>query len=283
AGTVGQVIPPSIPMVTYSVLAGTSVSTLFLCGIGPGILMGLSMMLVAYFYARKHNVPKVKMQLTAKLVLKTLLDSLWALIMPVIILGGIYSGIFTPTEAGAVAAIYGLIIGLFVYKDLKIKNVPKILVDSAVAAAVIMIIMATVQTFCYVLTREKIPQMIATALLSVTSNKYAILFIFNIIVLIAGCFMQSSAAIALLTPILLPVMTAVGISPYLVGIIFIVNMGIGMITPPVGSCLYVACNISNLSFEKLVRAVIPYILVLLICLMLVTYVEPISLLLAGVL
>lgn len=282
AGTVGQVIPPSIPMVTYSVLAGTSVSTLFLCGVGPGILMGISMMIVAYMYAKKHNVPKVKVQLSAKIVLKTLLDSLWALIMPVIILGGIYSGIFTPTEAGAVAAVYGLIVGLFIYKDLKPKNIPKVLLDSAVAAAVIMIIMATVQTFCYVLTREKIPQMIASTLLAITSNKYVLLFIFNIIVLIAGCFMQSSAAIALLTPILLPVMTAVGISPYLVGIIFIVNMGIGMITPPVGSCLYVACNISNLRFEKLVRAVVPYLIALVICLILVTYVEPISLLLAGV-
>jgi len=276
AGTVGQVIPPSIPMVTYCVLAGTSVSTLFLAGIGPGILMGLSMMIVAYFHAKKHNIPKVRIHITAKLLLHTTLDGLWALFMPVIILGGIYSGIFTPTEAGAVAAVYGLFVGLFIYRGLKLKNLPGILLDSAVAAAVIMLIMATVQTFCYVLTRAQIPQMISAALLSLTTNRYAILVLFNIILLIAGCFLQSSAAIALLTPILLPVMTRVGISPYLVGIIFIVNLGIGMVTPPVGSCLYVACNITNLRFEELVKAIVPYLVALVISLLLITFIEPIS-------
>lgn len=276
AGTVGQVIPPSIPMVTYCVLAGTSVSTLFLTGIGPGILMGVSMMIVAYLYAKKHNIPKVKVEITAAKLVRTTIDSIWALTMPAIILGGIYSGIFTPTEAGAVAAVYGMIVGLFIYRDLKISQVPKILCDSAVASSVIMLIMATVITFSFVLTREQIPQKIAEMLLSITTNKYFVLFLFNIVVLIAGCFLQSSAAIALLTPILLPVMTEVGISPYLVGIIFIVNMGIGMITPPVGSCLYVACNISNIKFETLVRAVIPYIVVLVVALMMITYIEPIS-------
>ncbi|MDR3230564.1 MAG: TRAP transporter large permease [Synergistaceae bacterium] len=276
AGTVGQVIPPSIPMVTYCVLAGTSVSTLFLAGIGPGVLMGLSMMIVAYFHAKKHNIPKVSIHITAKLLLHTTLDGLWALFMPVIILGGIYSGIFTPTEAGAVAAMYGLFVGLFIYRDLKLKNLPGILLDSAVAAAVIMLIMATVQTFCYVLTRAQIPQMISAALLSLTTNRYAILVLFNIILLIAGCFLQSSAAIALLTPILLPVMSKVGISPYLVGIIFIVNLGIGMVTPPVGSCLYVACNITNLRFEELVKAIVPYLVALVISLLLITFLAPIS-------
>jgi len=276
AGTVGQVIPPSIPMVTYCVLASTSVSTLFLAGVGPGILMGLSMMVVAYIHAKKEKIPKVKIKITGKLLFPTLIDSLWALIMPFIILGGIYSGIFTPTEAGAVAAVYGLIVGLFIYRDLKLNQLPDVINDSAVSAAVIMIIMATVKTFTYVLTREQIPQHIAETLLSLTQNKYIFLFLFNIVVLIAGCFLQSSAAIALLTPILLPIMMQVGVNPYHVGIIFIVNMGIGMITPPVGSCLYVACNTANISFERLVRAVIPYIVVLLIVLVLVTYVEPIS-------
>lgn len=282
-GTVGQVIPPSIPMVTYSVLAGTSVSTLFLAGVGPGLLMGLAMMIYAYFYSRKHKVPIYKQQLTLKIFFKTLGSSMWALIMPAIILGGIYAGIFTPTEAGAVAAVYGLLVGMFIYKDLKPKRIPQILVDSAVASAVIMIIMATVQTFAYVLTRAKIPQAIAEGMLSITSNKYILLFLFNIVVLIAGMFMQSSAAIALLTPILLPVLTAVGISPYLVGIIFIVNMAIGMITPPVGSCLYVATNITNISFGRVSRAAMPYVLMEVIVLFLITYVEPLSLYLAGVL
>ena len=276
AGTVGQVIPPSIPMVTYSVLAGTSVSTLFLAGIGPGVLMGLSMMAVAYIYSKKNKIPRVHIKVTPKELMHIIIDSLWALIMPFIILGGIYSGIFTPTEAGAVAAVYGFIVGLFVYKDLDIKQVPKVLTDSAVSAAVIMIIMATVKTFSFVLTREQIPQEIANTLLAITTNKVIILLLFNVIVIIAGFFMQSSAAIALLTPILLPILMQVGVNPYLVGIIFIVNMGIGMITPPVGSNLYVACNIAGIKFEKLVHAVIPYVVVLLIALLLITFVEPIS-------
>ncbi|MDW7660790.1 MAG: TRAP transporter large permease [Bacillota bacterium] len=276
AGTVGQVIPPSIPMVTYSVLAGTSISTMFLAGIGPGILMGVLMMSVAYSHAKKHKVPRIVQKITLKQVFMTFLDSIWALIMPFIILGGIYSGTFTPTEAGAVAAVYGLFVGVFIYKELKIKDILKVICNSAVQAAVIMLIMAAVSTFGYVLTREHIPQSIANSMLNLTSNKYILLMLFNIIVLIAGMFLNSSAAIALLTPILLPVLVSVGIDPYLVGIIFIVNMGIGMVTPPVGSCLYVACNISGVKLEDLVKSVFPYLGALVLALMLITFVEPIS-------
>lgn len=276
AGTVGQVIPPSIPMVTYSVLAGTSISTMFLAGIGPGIVMGILMMSVAYIYAKKNNVPRSTEKVTFKKFVTVFLDSIWALIMPGIILGGIYSGTFTPTEAGAVAAVYGLFVGIFVYRELKIKDIPKVVCNSAVSAAVIMLIMASVSTFGYVLTRGHIPQTIANSLLSLTNNKYILLLLFNVIVLIAGFFLNSSAAIALLTPILLPVLTSVGIDPYVVGIIFIVNMGIGMVTPPVGSCLYVACNIADIKLEDLVKSVLPYIVALVIGLALITFIEPIS-------
>jgi len=276
AGTVGMVIPPSIPMVTYCVLAGTSVSTLFLMGIGPGILMGLSMMLVAYMHAKKHNVPKINVQLSVGILLRTITDSILALIMPVMILGGIYGGIFTPTEAGAVAVVYGFIVGTFIYRDLNFSNLPNVFLDSAIATAVIMMIMATVATFSFVLTRAQIPHMIATAIINFTSNKYVILFLFNIILLVVGLFLQASPAIALLTPMLLPVMTSVGISPYMVGIIFIVNLSIGQITPPVGQNLFVACNISGAPFEGILKAIIPYLIALLICLLLITYIEPIS-------
>jgi C4-dicarboxylate transporter DctM subunit len=281
AGTLGQVIPPSIPMVTYCVLAGTSVSKLFLAGVGPGILMGIFMMSVAYYYAVKHKIARVTTRITVRVMLKTLVTSIWALIMPLIILGGIYSGIFTPTEAGAVAAVYGLIVGVFIYKDLNVRNIPKVICNSAVGAAVIMLIMAAVSTFGFVLTREHIPQIIAESLLAITRNKYVLIFIFNIIVLIAGCFLQSSAAIALLTPILLPVLTSVGVNPYMMGIIFIVNMAIGMITPPVGSCLYVACNVANVKFEPLVKAVTPYLIVLIIALFMISYIEAIPMTLAN--
>jgi C4-dicarboxylate transporter DctM subunit len=283
AGTLGQIIPPSIPMVTYCVLAGTSVSKLFLTGVGPGILMGVLMMGVAYYYAVKHKIARVKTEITLGIIMKTLATSIWALVMPAIILGGIYSGVFTPTEAGAVAAVYGLVVGAFVYRDLKIRDIPKVICNSAVGAAVIMLIMASVSTFGFVLTREHIPQIIAEGLLSVTRNKYVLILLFNIIVLIAGCFLQSSAAIALLTPILLPVLTSVGISPYMMGIIFVVNMGIGMITPPVGSCLYVACNIANVKFEALVKACVPYLVVLIIALFMISYIEPIPMALANLL
>ncbi|MBQ4419371.1 MAG: TRAP transporter large permease, partial [Synergistaceae bacterium] len=211
AGTVGQVIPPSIPMVTYCVLANTSISTLFLCGVGPGILMGLSMIIVAWRYAKKNNVPLVKVDRSPKHVLNVFFKSIWALIMPVIILGGIYSGIFTATEAGAVASLYALIVGVFVYRDLKITDIPRVVANSAVGASVIMLIMATVGTFGYVLTMGQIPQKIASAMLALTHNKYILLLLLNIIVLIAGCFLNSSAAIALLTPILLPVLQQVGV------------------------------------------------------------------------
>lgn len=282
AGTVGQVIPPSIPMVTYCVLANTSISTLFLCGVGPGILMGLSMMIVAWRYAKNNNVPLVKVDRSAAHVFKVFIKSIWALIMPVIILGGIYSGIFTATEAGAVASLYALIVGVFVYRDLKITDIPKVVANSAVGAAVIMLIMATVSTFGYVLTMGQIPQKIAAAMLELTRNKYILLLLLNIIVLIAGCFLNSSAAIALLTPILLPVLTQVGVSPYLVGIIFIVNMGIGMITPPVGNCLYVGCNIAGIKFETIVKAVTPFLIAEVIVLFLTTYIPHLSLWIARV-
>ena len=205
------------------------------------------------------------------------MDSIWAILMPVIILGGIYSGVFTPTESAAVAVIYGLLVGTFIYRDLKLKDIVKILNDSAAGTAVIMLIMATAGGFSWILTSERIPQLIATTLLGLTSNKYVLLFLFNIVLLIAGCFLNPSAAVILLTPIMLPVLTAVGVSPYLVGIVMIVNLAVGQITPPVGSCLYVACNIAHIKLEPLVKAILPYLIALIATIFVITYVEPISL------
>lgn len=277
AGTVGQVIPPSVPMVTFCVLGGCSVGTLFMAGILPGILMGVVMMVISYIYAVKHKIVPVREKKTLKEILHVLVDSIWAILMPVIILGGIYSGIFTPTESAAVAVIYGILVGAFVYRDLKLKDIVKILNDSAAGTAVIMLIMATAGAFSWILTSERIPQLIATTLLGLTSNKYVLLFLFNIVLLIAGCFLNPSAAVILLTPIMLPVLTAVGVSPYLVGIVMIVNLAVGQITPPVGSCLYVACNIAHIKLEPLVKAILPYLIALIATIFVITYVEPISL------
>lgn len=277
AGTVGQVIPPSVPMVTFCVLGGCSVGTLFMAGILPGILMGVVMMVISYIYAVKHKIVPVREKKNLKEILYILMDSIWAILMPVIILGGIYSGIFTPTESAAVAVIYGILVGAFVYRDLKLKDIVKILNDSAAGTAVIMLIMATAGAFSWILTSERIPQLIATTLLGLTSNKYVLLFLFNIVLLIAGCFLNPSAAVILLTPIMLPVLTAVGVSPYLVGIVMIVNLAVGQITPPVGSCLYVACNIAHIKLEPLVKAILPYLIALIATIFVITYIEPISL------
>ena len=276
AGTLGQIIPPSVGMVSYAVLAECSVGTLFLTGFGPGIVMALCMMVYAFIYVKKKNIPVSKEKITVQQGLKIALKSIPALIMPLIILGGIYSGLFTPTESGAIASVYGLLCGLFITRSIKIKDLPRIFVNTAVGAGTIMLVLGSVQVFCYVLTRGHIPQIISEALLSITNNKSVLLFMFNLILLIAGMFLNAVSAIALFTPILLPVLTSVGISPYAIGIIMIVNLGIGMITPPVGNCLYVACGMSKrLSFEQVSKACVPYMIALAVALLLITYVEAI--------
>ena len=278
AGTLGQIIPPSVGMVSYAVLAEISVGTLFLTGFGPGILMAIMMMIYAHMYVKKNkNIVVNHEKVTAKEAVQTFFKSVWALVMPVIILGGIYSGLFTPTESGAIACVYGLICGKFIYKTLKLQDIPKILVNTAVGAGTIMLILGSVQTFSIVLTRGHIPQLLADTMLSLTTNKYLILILFNILLLIAGMFLNAVSAIALFTPILLPVLEGVGVNPYLAGIIMIVNLGIGMITPPVGNCLYVACGMSKrLSFEQISKACVPYIIALTIALLMITYIEPIA-------
>ncbi|MGN0837931.1 MAG: TRAP transporter large permease [Pyramidobacter sp.] len=278
AGTLGQIIPPSVGMVTYAVLAEVSVGTLFLTGFGPGILMAIFMLIYAHHYVRKNpRITASGKRPTLGEFVRVFFKSIWALIMPIIILGGIYSGLFTPTESGAIAAVYGLICGSLVYRTLKWKDLPRILVNTAVGSGTIMLVLGSVQTFGVVLTRGHIPQLLSDAMLSVTSNKIIMLLLFNILLLIAGMFINAVSAIALFTPILLPVMTKVGVNPYLLGIVMIVNLGIGMITPPVGNCLYVACGMSrDLSFEQISKACMPYVLALAAALLFITYCEPIA-------
>lgn len=278
AGTLGQIIPPSVGMVTYAVLAEVSVGTLFLTGFGPGILMAVFMLIAARSYVRKNpNISVDKTKVTFMQGLKVFARSAFALIMPLIILGGIYTGLFTPTESGAIAAVYGFICSKLIYRTLKWRDIPKVLINTGVGSAVIMIILGSVQVFGVVLTRGHIPETIATAMLGVTSNKYLLLLLFNVLLLFAGMFLNAVSAISLFTPILLPIFTAVGVNPYLLGIVMIVNLGIGMITPPVGNCLYVACGMSKrLSFEQVSKACLPYIVALCAALLMITYIEPIA-------
>lgn len=277
AGIVGQVIPPSIPMVVYAVLAGISVTDIFIAGIIPGLVMSLAMALVAILHAYRNDIKPEGVRVKLREAITITIDSLWAILMPVIILGGIYSGIFTPTEAAAVAVVYGLLVGLFVYRELSFRQIPEVLTRSAIGTAIILLILATASSFGWVLTSERIPQAIANAMLSLTENRYVLLLMFNFILLGVGTFLNPSAAIVLLTPILLPVLTSVGVDPVLVGIIMIVNLAIGQITPPVGADLYVASNIAGIKIERLIVAIVPYLLVLIAALMIITYVPLLSL------
>lgn len=282
AGTVGVIIPPSIPMVLYAVLAGVSIGKLFLSGFGPGILMGLTMMLVAYIISKKRGYYGTeKVDFIGKI--RAFRDSFFALMMPVIILGGIYGGIFTPTEAAAVAVVYGILIGLFIYRELNLKEIPEIIFNSAVGSAVIMFLIACANLFGWFLVREMIPQEIAKAVLVLTKNPYIILFLINIFLLILGTLINTTAAIILVTPILVPILDQVGIDRLFMGIVMVVNLAIGMITPPVGLCLFVACNLAKISLDKLTKEIFPFLIALILLIFVITYVPFISMTLPNLL
>lgn len=275
-GTVGVMIPPSIPLVLYGVAAGASISDLFIAGIGPGILVGLSLMLVAYVISRKNNYEGGEKSTFVEF-LKALKDSIWGLLMPVVILGGIYGGIFTPTEAAVVAAVYGLVVGLFVYKEIKWKDLTSIFSESVITTSVIMFIISTASVFGYLLTVEQIPQKISNFVLGVTDNTIITLLIINVLLLIVGTFMETSAAIIILTPILAPVVALMGVDLVHFGIIMVVNLAIGMTTPPVGINLFVVSNIGNVRFEKLVRAIVPFLLIMILDVLIITFIPGLSL------
>ncbi len=277
AGSIGVIIPPSIPMVTYGVSADTSIGALFTSGFGPGILIGVFLMICSYLLCKKGNfgLPTHEKKSMAERM-KALKEASLAILMPFIILGGIYGGLFTPTEAAAVAVFYGLIIGVFVYRELSIKDVPKVLIDSAVTTAMIMLIIAAAKVFGWIMTAERIPDAMANAILSVSDSKFVILLMINILLLFVGCFMETNAAIIIFTPIFLPVATALGMSSVHFGIIMVVNLAIGMVTPPLGVNLFVACGIEKISIDRITKAVLPLIGANIIALLMITYIEPIS-------
>ena len=269
AGFIGVIIPPSIPMVTFGVVTGTSIGGLFMAGFTPGILFGLLLMVVAYFVSKKnHYVGEQKASLGE--MLAAFKESILALLMPIIILGGIYGGIFTPTEAANVAVVYGLVVGLYVYRELQWKDLPEILKSSAISSAMVMLIIATASAFGLILTREAIPAQIAELFLGLTSNPLLLLLLINLMLLVVGTFMETNAAIIILAPIFFPVIQQLGIDPVHFGIIMVANLAIGMITPPLGVNLFVACGISKLTIEQLVKANWNYLFVSLLGLALLT-------------
>lgn len=265
SGTIGLLIPPSITMVLYGVIAGASIGKLFLAGIIPGLLMCAVLMGVEYMISKKRGYRGDKPS-SFKESFESFKRSILALLMPLIILGGIYGGIFTPTEAAVVAVFYGLIIGLFAYKELTVRKALAILQNSAKSTAVILYLVATAHIFSYILASEQIPQQLASLMLSVSSNPLIIQLMIMVALLFAGTFLDNAVAIVLLTPIFYPIISQVGIDPIFFGVLMVFALSIGQITPPVGLCLFVACNISKVSIEKLSRAVVPFIVALVILL-----------------
>ena len=269
SGTTGFVIPPSTPMIVYASIAGCSVTALFFGGILPGILMMLSCMVVTFIVAKKRKMTSVKWQ-GFRVVLKTFVNAVWALLMPVIILGGIYGGIFTPTEAAVVACVYSLIVSIFIYKEIKLKDIPKIFMESVETNGVGMIIICFASMLSWVLTVDQLPQNLANAFLTVTDSRIVMILLVDVILLIAGCFMSTTPAIVILTPILLPLAQSVGISAAAFGIIMIVNLAVGCVTPPVGSNISIAQTITRTPFEAIVKSVIPYVIALMVVLVIIS-------------
>lgn len=260
SGSLGAIIPPSIPMVLYGVLAKTSVSALFCGGIIPGLLIALGYCLYARGFSKKFKMitsPKP----TGKELWKAFVDAIWALLMPVIILGGIYGGYFTPTEAAAVAVVYGLIIGLFVYRELKWKDIPKTFVNAARTSAAVMMIIVTAATFAIVLTRNNIPTLIGNWIIGIAKTPLMFYGLFSIFMFFLGMFMSVSPALVILTPILAPAATAIGIDPVHFGVVFVVWMCIGTITPPFGSDLFIACGVAKISAASAFKRIWPFVII----------------------
>ncbi|MEO8185891.1 MAG: TRAP transporter large permease subunit [Burkholderiaceae bacterium] len=275
AGTLGILIPPSIVMVVYGAATETSVGKLFMAGVIPGILLGLMLMVAIYVRARSLNLPR---QPRASIgdVLTSGRDSLWGLLLIVIILGGIYGGVFTPTEAAAVAAVYAFIIAVFVYRDVGITRVPHVLLEAGKVTVMLMFIVANALLFAHVLTTERIPQAIAETIIGLGMSPWQFLVVVNILLLVAGMFMEPTGIILILAPILFPIATQLGIDPVHLGIIMVVNLEIGMITPPIGLNLFVTAGITDMSIMQVVRAALPWTMVLLLFLLIITYVPAVS-------
>ncbi|MCR5825846.1 MAG: TRAP transporter large permease [Oscillospiraceae bacterium] len=280
-GAIGVVIPPSITFVVYGSIADASITNLFISGLLPGILMGVGLIVAAFVLGTKYDL-KLSPKASGKERWDAFKDAFWGLMMPVIILGGIYSGWFTPTEAAAVSVFYGLAVGVFVYKEIDFKKLIDIMIDSCSTTATVMFITMGATLFAYVLTRARLDLAIKSFMLTVTNGNWIVFFIIvNIVLLIAGCFLDSTSALYIFTPLFAPVATAMNISPIHLGVVMIVNLAIGLFTPPVGVNLYVACGIGDIKIEEISKGVIPCLIAELAVLLLVTYVPFLSTMFLG--
>ena len=276
AAQIGVIIPPSIPMVLYCVGTNSSISTLFIAGIIPGIMIGASLIIYSMFVSKKLGYAGDRKYSSSEKV-KAFKEAIWALLMPLIILGGIYSGLFTPTEAAAVACAYAVIVALFIYRDINAAQLSRIFYKASIIVAVVMIILSAAGLFAYVLTMNRVPQMVASFFLELGGNKYTFLIIVNILLFFVGMFFDGGPAMIILAPILAPVAVSLGIDPIHFGMIMVCNSALGQITPPFGVNLFVVSQVANIKMEYMIRNLIPYILIIIFDVLLVSYIPNISL------
>lgn len=281
SATTGLVIPPSNILIVYSVASGgASIAALFLAGYIPGILTGLFLMIVASIWAKRKGY-QVGERSSLKAVLKTFIDAIPSLFLLILVIGGIVAGIFTATEASAIAVLYSLVLG-FIYKEITIPKLPKIVLDSSATTAIVMLLIGASMSMSWVLSYEHIPQEISNGLLSISDNKIMILLLINLILLFVGIFMDITPAVLIFTPIFLPVITKLGIDPVHFGIIMILNLCIGLCTPPVGSVLFVGVGVAKTTIEKVVKPLLPLFIAMIIALFLVTYIPQLALWLPNI-
>ena len=262
SSTIGPIIPPSVPMVIYGVISGTAIGELFIAGIVPGVLMGLSMMALVVFIARRRGFTQKRSRATAPEIRTAFIESGPSLLLPVIILGGIWGGIFSPTEAAAVAGFYSLFLGLAINREFEIRKLPSILCQSASSTASIMLIVAAAALYGWLISVEQIPQAIKETLLAVTDNRIYLMFIINIILLIMGMFMELIAVLTIAVPVFLPIMTALGVDPVYFGVVVVLNLMIGLLSPPFGINIFILQRISKVSFGAIVKDLVPFIVIL---------------------
>ena len=282
AGTLGILIPPSLVMVIYGAVTETSIGNLFIAGMLPGLILTLAMIAAVAVIAKRQNLPR-QPSVGIKGALAAGRRAFWGLILLVIILGGIYTGIFTPTEAAAVSAVYAFVVAVFIYKDIKIGNVPGVLTEAAKTTAMLMFIIANAYLFAFVLTTEQIPQTASEWIVGLGLPAWGFLIVVNILLLLFGNFMEPTSVVLILTPIIFPIATQMGIDPIHLGIMIVLNMEIGLVTPPVGLNLFVTSSVAKMSMEEVIRAALPWLMVLLSVLIIVTYIPAVSLIVPSLL